>query len=548
MEAEDARWLERARVALRENFGFDDFRPGQAEAIAPVLRGEDVVALYPTGAGKSLIFQLPALMRPGAALVVSPLIALMRDQVEKLRRFGIKAGALYAGQSGAERRALARELADGALKLLYLAPERLVLPETLDDLRGARINLLAVDEAHCVSQWGHDFRPDYLNIRNFAERLGAPQLLALTATAAPTTRADMIAHLFDRPPRIVAASLRRPNLQLSARPRQGDGFGQIRDFVAAHPGQSGIVYCASRTATEALAAFLREAGLSAQAYHAGLPVEERARRQDEFVARSDLAMTATIAFGLGVDKPDLRYVLHRDPPHRLESLYQESGRAGRDGLPAEALALYIDRAPRLDDVDGCAGYFFSLECRERKLLAHFGEQTERCGQCDNCRRNAAAAFFLRASHALRRVPTKLSDWLDRHVASGAETTPGVAPVGAPMAAPASEVELTILERRRLDRLRGLRQKCARRVGLAPARLAPDSHLLRWSREFWRDRVAFDDDFAVLAAAQQGGARKTLEQAREIFWQALDDDASLDTARIFGASADDCLRNEKAFRE
>lgn len=533
-----------AHRVLRQKFDFSAFRPGQAEAIGAVLRGEDVVALYPTGAGKSLIYQLPALMRPGLVLVVSPLVALMRDQIDKMRALQIPAAALHAGQTAEERKALTRDLAAGVLKMLYLAPERLALPETLELLAGVEISLLAIDEAHCVSHWGHDFRPEYLHIRSLADQLGVRQILALTATATPATRADMIAHLFHRTPTLRTASLRRVNLSLAARPRHGDGHRQILRFIAAHPGQSGVVYCASRAVSERLAEFLRGAGVEALAYHAGLPGPERTRRQHVFLARDDLVMTATIAFGLGVDKANLRYILHLDAPERLESLYQESGRAGRDGLPAEALALFSPQRRSGRD-EASAEYYDGLVCREQSLLAHLGETVAPCGHCDNCRRGRLEAGLLQLRRALRAAPQAALFWLDRLATRpapepGAEPLPELA-VTAPQP-PAPEAELTVFERRRYQRLRSLRQICAREARLAPARLAPDDCLIAWAKQFSGDGAAgekrdWDHAFDQYCAAQAPATRAALQRHRDGFWRQLTEDA-----------ADPPDQTKKAFRE
>ena len=336
--------LDAARKILAAKFGFDDFLPGQGEAIGALLDGEDVFALWPTGGGKSLIYQFPAVARPGLTVVVSPLIALMRDQAQKMKKLGLSAAALHADQDAAAATKICDDVERGRLSLLYLSPERLANPDTLALLRSADVRLLAVDEAHCVSQWGHDFRPDYRRIAAASEALGFPQMVAATATAAPHTRADIVENLFARPPRVIAGSFRRKAIALSALPQSRDPNRQILELVEARRGQSGVIYCASRKNVDFLAQALSEAGHPAAAYHAGLAAEIREARQDEFLEGADRVMVATIAFGLGVDKPDVRYVIHRDAPDHLETLYQETGRAGRDGQPAEAIALFAPAA------------------------------------------------------------------------------------------------------------------------------------------------------------------------------------------------------------
>jgi ATP-dependent DNA helicase RecQ len=488
---------------LRERFGFDDFLPGQAEAIGALLDGEDVFALWPTGGGKSLLYQLPALIRPGLTLVVSPLIALMRDQVVGLRRRGVAAALLHADQDASATAQICDDLERRRLKLLYLSPERLANPETMSLLRESDVRLLAVDEAHCVSQWGHDFRPDYRRIAEASAALGCPQMVATTATAAPATRSDIIASLFARPPRVVAASFRRRSIALSALAQSGDPTGRIIELASARQGRSGIIYCGARKKVDALAEALRRAGLPAQAYHAGLADETREARQDEFLARSDSIVVATIAFGLGVDKPDVRYVIHRDPPDRLETLYQETGRAGRDGRPAEAIALFSPeriaglRAARyaLGRVDPESGaraaalarYFLSTQCREQSLLAALGEEAPPCGQCDNCRRGLRPLrrLGLLARAAPREARALAGELLSRALGVFSPPPPAAAiEECAPAAderdycatdpAPVHNVE----QARRWRRLCEARRAAARKAGVAPARLIGDAALAR----------------------------------------------------------------------
>ncbi|REC57862.1 DNA helicase RecQ [Rhodosalinus sediminis] len=391
-----------AEALLREVFGFDGFRPGQGEIVEAVAAGRDVLAIMPTGGGKSLCYQLPALLRDGVTLVVSPLIALMRDQVRGLRAAGVEAGALTSANTEEETEAVWAALEAGRLKLLYMAPERLGAASTSGVLRRAGVSLIAVDEAHCVSQWGHDFRPDYLRIGELRQALGVP-LAAFTATADAETREEIVARLFaGRAPESFLRGFDRPNIRLAFRPKDSPRR-QILAFADARRGQSGIVYCGTRAKTETLAQALREAGHSAAAYHGGMEAEARRTVEARFAAEEGLIVVATVAFGMGVDKPDIRWVAHADLPKSIEGYYQEIGRAGRDGLPAETLTLYgaddirlrrsqIDESPapperRAADhgrLNALLGLAEALECRRRTLLEYFGETAAPCGNCDLC--------------------------------------------------------------------------------------------------------------------------------------------------------------------
>jgi ATP-dependent DNA helicase RecQ len=395
--------LDRARVELGRVFGFPDFRPGQEEVIAATLRGEDVLAVMPTGSGKSLCYQLPAMAREGLALVVSPLIALMRDQVAQLRELGVAAAALNSASDGAERQRVVEALRNRSLRLLYVAPERLVRDDMIGMLRAAKIDLFAIDEAHCVSQWGHDFRPEYLRLREIARELGAAQTIAVTATADGPTRSDIIARLFPRAPRVFVRSFDRPNLFLAMRPK-GNATRQLAERLEAHKGESGIIYCASRRRTEELAQEFSQPGRRALPYHAGLDHETRARNQDEFLQNDGIVVCATIAFGMGIDKPDVRFVFHADMPSSIEAYYQEIGRAGRDGLPADTFTLYgagdialrrrqiaeggaPDERKRIEEkkLDDLVALCESARCRRQVLLGMFGEEASPCGHCDVCK-------------------------------------------------------------------------------------------------------------------------------------------------------------------
>lgn len=387
---------------LRDVFGFEDFRPGQGDIVDAVTRGENVLAIMPTGGGKSLCYQLPALVRDGVTVVISPLIALMRDQVRALQEAGVCAGALTSGNTEAETEAVWASLENGDLKLLYMAPERLASGAAIGMLRRIGVSMIAVDEAHCVSQWGHDFRPDYLRIGELRRALDVP-LSAFTATADAETRDEIIQKLFDdTPPRSFLHGFDRPNIHLAFAAKDGPRK-QILDFAAARKGRSGIVYCGTRAKTEALAQALREDGHSACHYHGGMEAEDRRAVETRFAREDGLIVVATVAFGMGIDKPDIRWVAHADLPKSIEAYYQEIGRAGRDGAPAETLTLFgaddirlrrsqIDeglapperRAADHARLNSLLGLAEALTCRRQTLLSYFGETAEPCGHCDLC--------------------------------------------------------------------------------------------------------------------------------------------------------------------
>ncbi len=387
---------------LRDVFGFDSFRPGQEEIVDAVAAGENVLAIMPTGGGKSLCFQLPALMREGVTVVISPLIALMRDQVRALQASGVCAGALTSGNTEEETEMVWQALEEGRLKLLYIAPERLAAGSAMGMLRRIGVSLIAVDEAHCVSQWGHDFRPDYLKIGALRRALDVP-LAAFTATADAETRDEIVEKLFDSmPPRIFLHGFDRPNIHLTFTAKNGPR-AQILQFAAARKGRSGIVYCGTRAKTETLSRALRDEGHSACFYHGGMDAEDRRIVEARFAREDGLIVVATVAFGMGVDKPDIRWVAHADLPKSIESYYQEIGRSGRDGAPAETLTLFgpedirlrrtqIDEglAPperRVADhgrLNALLGLAEALKCRRQVLLGYFGEESEPCGNCDLC--------------------------------------------------------------------------------------------------------------------------------------------------------------------
>ncbi|WP_101067091.1 DNA helicase RecQ [Roseovarius salinarum] len=407
-----------AHRILRDVFGFDAFRPGQEEIVEAVAAGENVLAIMPTGGGKSLCYQLPALMRDGLTVVISPLIALMRDQVAAMRAAGVSAGALTSANTEDETAAVHDALADGRLSLLYMAPERLASGAVPAMLRRAGVGLIAVDEAHCVSQWGHDFRPDYLRIGQLRRHLGVP-LAAFTATADAETRAEIVEKLFDgAAPRQFLRGFDRPNIHLAFRPKDGPRR-QILDFAAARKGQPGIVYCGTRAKTETLAQALREAGHNACAYHGGMEAGDRRDVEARFNAEDGLVVVATVAFGMGVDKPDIRWVAHADLPKSIEAYYQEIGRAGRDGAPAETLTLFGPddirlRRTQIDEglapperrsadharLNALLGLAEALTCRRATLLEYFGEAAEPCGNCDLC---AAPPEAFDATQAVRKA-------------------------------------------------------------------------------------------------------------------------------------------------
>src|SRR5471030_2597866 len=331
--------LDSARSLLHSVFGFNAFRPGQEEIVRAVLDGESVLTVMPTGSGKSLCYQLPAIARPGLTLVISPLIALMRDQVRALTAAGVAAGSLNSSNEPAENARVMGLLRSEELKLLYVAPERLSRPDMVEMLADSNVVMMAIDEAHCVSQWGHDFRPEYLTLGNLARQIGGRlQTIALTATADAPTRGDIVDKLFAAPPRVFVRSFDRPNLRLAFKPKDRSSR-QALAFVQEHTGESAIIYCASRRKVEELADSLRASGVNALPYHAGLDKTVRDTNQDRFQQEDGVVMTATVAFGMGIDKPDVRFVCHADLPSNVEAYYQEIGRAGRDGLPADTLKI-----------------------------------------------------------------------------------------------------------------------------------------------------------------------------------------------------------------
>lgn len=388
---------------LRSVFGYDGFRGEQEQIIDHVVAGGDALVLMPTGGGKSLCYQVPALVRPGVGVVISPLIALMQDQVSALEVLGVRAGFLNSTQTGAERSATERAALAGELDLVYLAPERLGLERTQEFLDRVEISLFAIDEAHCVSQWGHDFRPDYLKLSVLGERWPEVPRIALTATATQATRREMVERLELQRARVFVASFDRPNIRYRIEPKQ-QPLRQLVDLIRTeHDGDAGIVYCLSRNSVEKTAEALVGEGIAALPYHAGLPAEMRAAHQSRFLREDALVMVATIAFGMGIDKPDVRFVAHLDLPRSIEGYYQETGRAGRDGLPATAWLAYgladvVQQRQMIQTSDGdemhkrllgrhldaMLGLCETLRCRRQLILEYFGQSSEPCGNCDTC--------------------------------------------------------------------------------------------------------------------------------------------------------------------
>ena len=396
--------IERPEKVLREVFGYDRFRHHQKEIIDTVIAGGDCLVLMPTGGGKSLCYQVPALVMDGTAVVVSPLIALMQDQVAALRQFGIDAGYLNSTQDYEQRRDTLRRLSAGGLRLLYLSPERLLMPETLDLLQRHRISLFAIDEAHCVSQWGHDFRKEYRQLDCLPERFPDVPRIALTATADRRVRGEIVEHLHLEQARRFLHSFDRPNICYRVVDARNGREELWRFLQTQHPGDAGIVYCLSRRRTEEVAHWLTEKGRVALPYHAGMPDAERAENQHRFLHEEGVIVVATIAFGMGIDKPDVRFVAHLNLPKNLEAYYQETGRAGRDGLPASAWMSYslgdvmtLGNFVENSDAAGAhkqvmqhklrtlLGWCEITTCRRRALLAYFDEDmASDCGNCDNC--------------------------------------------------------------------------------------------------------------------------------------------------------------------
>ncbi|MGW5701575.1 DNA helicase RecQ [Amycolatopsis japonica] len=392
-----------ALETLNRVFGYDDFRGDQHAIVEHVIAGGDALVLMPTGGGKSLCYQIPALVRPGVGVVISPLIALMQDQVDALRNLGVRAGFLNSTQDYAERDKVEAAFLSGELDLLYLAPERLSVESTVRLLDRGKISLFAIDEAHCVSQWGHDFRPDYLMLSAVHERWPDVPRIALTATATKATHAEIASRLNLEDARHFVASFDRPNIQYRIVGKNSPQRQLLELLRTEHKGDAGIVYCLSRNSVEKTADFLVENGIPAVPYHAGLDARTRAKHQSRFLREDGLIVVATIAFGMGIDKPDVRFVAHLDLPKSIEGYYQETGRAGRDGLPSTAWLAYglqdvVQQRKMIDTSEGSDAHKRQLsahlnamlalcetvECRRVQVLSYFGQRSEPCGNCDTC--------------------------------------------------------------------------------------------------------------------------------------------------------------------
>ncbi len=388
-----------ALVALKKYFGYDSFRPNQEDIISSVMSGQDTMAVMPTGGGKSICYQLPAMLKEGMAIVISPLIALMKDQVDALRANGIPARYFNSTLSASEENHILNEARKGELKLLYVSPERLLTVSFFNFLKQLKLNLFAVDEAHCISQWGHDFRPEYTKLKFLKANFPEIPVIALTATADRLTRKDIKTQLMLKEPKLFLASFDRPNLSLEVRPGQRVR-DQILDFLEERPNQSGIIYCLSKKNTEDLSKFLQKNGYKADFYHAGISADERAHKQNEFLRDNTQIMCATIAFGMGIDKSNVRFVIHHNLPKNIESYYQEIGRAGRDGLDSDTLLFYSYRDVMILEgfiadsgqadiqqakLDRMKQFAEAKTCRRRMLLSYFGEDRQKdCGNCDVC--------------------------------------------------------------------------------------------------------------------------------------------------------------------
>ncbi len=421
---------------LHRVFGYESFRGQQAAIVERVIEGGDALVLMPTGGGKSLCYQIPALVRSGTGVVISPLIALMQDQVDALSAVGVRAAFLNSTQDADERRRVEAALLAGELDLVYLAPERLKLSSTLDLLDRAPVSLFAIDEAHCVSQWGHDFRPDYLALSVLHERWPSVPRIALTATATEQTRLEIAARLELGEAELFVASFDRPNIQYRIEPK-AQPLAQLLQLIRTeHPGEAGIVYCLSRASVEKTASALVAEGIAALPYHAGLDSATRARNQSRFLREDGIVMVATIAFGMGIDKPDVRFVAHLDLPKSVEGYYQETGRAGRDGLPSTAWLAYglqdvVQQRRMIDESEGDLAHRRKLsahldamlalcetiECRRVQLLGYFGQPSVACGNCDTCL--SPPESWDGTVPAQKLLSTVVRLWRERHQRFGA---------------------------------------------------------------------------------------------------------------------------------
>ena len=395
--------LNQDKKNLKNIFGFDNYKSNQEEIIKELLEGKDILTVMPTGGGKSLCYQLPATLFDGLTIVVSPLIALMQSQLSQLKLLGINACCLNSSNSDTDNKKVIEMLENNQIKLLYVAPERLIKNEIINLLKTKKISLLAIDEAHCVSQWGHDFRKEYLRLGDVRKELSMVQTIALTATADETTRKDIIDKIFPNKPSIFIAGFDRPNIYLSMLPKN-KAKEQILTFIKAFKGQTGIIYCSTRKKTEEWSEYLKDHSFNALPYHAGMTANNRKKNLEAFIQEEGVVITATIAFGLGIDKPNVRFVCHANMPGNIESYYQEIGRAGRDGLPSFNLTVYgLDdislRTRQINDQDSTEGkkrlekqrlnqliaLCEATRCRRQVLLSYFGENIKACGNCDICK-------------------------------------------------------------------------------------------------------------------------------------------------------------------
>jgi len=395
--------LNKDKENLKNIFGFDEYKNGQQEIINEIMSGKDILTVMPTGGGKSLCYQLPATLFNGMTIVVSPLIALMQSQVAQLKLLGVNAGCLNSSNSDTENTEIMKMIESNKLKMLYVAPERLIKHETINLLKTKKISLLAIDEAHCVSSWGHDFRKEYLKLGEIRKELSMVQTIALTATADEITRKDIVDKIFPKKPSIFIAGFDRPNIYLSMLPKD-NAKKQILSFIEPLRNQTGIIYCSTRKKTEEWSKFLKEKNFNALPYHAGMTVDNRKKNLEAFIQEEGIVITATIAFGLGIDKPNVRFVCHANMPGNIESYYQEIGRAGRDGLPSLNLTIYgLDdislRSRQINEQDSTKekklldsqklnqliALCEATRCRRQVLLSYFGEQISACGNCDICK-------------------------------------------------------------------------------------------------------------------------------------------------------------------
>ena len=410
---------------LKRWFGYPSFRPQQGEIIREVIAGCDVLAVIATGGGKSVCYQIPAMIREGLCIVVSPLIALMKDQVDGLREMGIPAAFLNSSQAQKQKREIEDEIRAGTLRILYVSPERLVQPSFLQFLSEVKPSLVAVDEAHCISQWGHEFRPEYRRLAVIKETFPDVPIIALTATATPSVRSDIINELHLKDPAIFVGSFNRANISYTIEKKE-EADSQVVSFLRRHPRESGIIYCFSKRQVEDLTALLRKNGFSASAYHADIPPAERHAVQDRFLRDQTRIIVATVAFGMGINKPDVRFVVHYDLPKNLEHYYQETGRAGRDGDPAECLLLYsradfrkisylidqmgdgVEKQVGIRKLHDMIGFCETRACRRAVILTYFGEgyHEPNCGGCDNC---ASGRKTMDGRDVLRTISTCLDE-------------------------------------------------------------------------------------------------------------------------------------------